>query len=74
MDVDPDEGGERISVAEGGLDLAPGYGSSSGATADWKTFGENVVGGPINCGHYAPEEAPKETYSWFMRFLGSRSA
>jgi hypothetical protein len=28
-----------------------------------------VVGGPINCGHYVPEEAPDETYAWLMRFF-----
>ena len=38
----------------------------------WKGFGENVVGGPIDCGHYVPEEAPEETYAWFSRFFGGR--
>lgn len=28
-----------------------------------------VVGGPIPCGHYVPEEAPDETYEWLMKFL-----
>ena len=40
----------------------------------WRTVGEDVVGGPITCGHYVPEEAPEETYSWFMRFFGNRAA
>ena len=39
----------------------------------WRGFGENVVGGPINCGHYVPEEAPEETCAWFVRFFGGRS-
>ena len=38
----------------------------------WKGFGEDVAGGPIDCGHYVPEEAPDQTYGWLMRFFGSR--
>jgi hypothetical protein len=30
-----------------------------------------VVGGPIACGHYVPEEAPDETYDWFLRFFSA---
>jgi haloacetate dehalogenase len=40
----------------------------------WRAFGEDVGGGPVNCGHYVPEEAPEQTYSWFMRFFAGRSA
>ena len=29
--------------------------------------GAEVIGGPINCGHYVPEEAPEETLAWFLR-------
>jgi len=37
--------------------------------AVWKNYGVSVTGGPINCGHYITEEAPEETYGWFMRFF-----
>ena len=40
----------------------------------WKGFGMDVIGGPINCGHYVPEEAPEETYGWFVRFFGAGPA
>lgn len=36
----------------------------------WKDYATTVVGGPIDCGHYVPEEAPDETYAWFARFFG----
>ncbi len=36
----------------------------------WEEWGEQVVGGPIDCGHYVPEEAPEGTASWFLRFFG----
>jgi haloacetate dehalogenase len=39
----------------------------------WRGFGENVIGGQINCGHYVPEEAPEETCAWLVRFFGGRS-
>jgi haloacetate dehalogenase len=38
--------------------------------AIWKDYGERVEGGPIDCGHYVPEEAPEETLAWFLRFFG----
>lgn len=28
-----------------------------------------VVGGPIACGHYVPEEAPDEAYEWLVKFF-----
>jgi len=37
----------------------------------WERYAEDVTGGPINCGHYVPEEAPEETYDWFLRFFGA---
>jgi len=27
----------------------------------------NAAGGPIDCGHYVPEEAPNETLGWFLQ-------
>ena len=35
----------------------------------WREYGVDVIGGPIDCGHYVPEEAPEETYDWFMKFF-----
>ncbi len=36
----------------------------------WEQYAEEVTGGPIDCGHYVPEEAPDEICAWFMRFFG----
>lgn len=35
----------------------------------WKNYGVDVIGGPMECGHYVPEEAPEETIDWFMKFF-----
>ncbi len=37
--------------------------------AVWRNYGRNVTGGPIECGHYVIEEAPAETYEWFIQFF-----
>ncbi len=34
--------------------------------AVWRDYGTNVSGGPIDCGHYVPEEAPDATLRWFL--------
>lgn len=34
----------------------------------WQKYAENVIGGPIDCGHYVPEEKPDDVYDWFMKF------
>jgi haloacetate dehalogenase len=39
--------------------------------AVWRDYAEDVVGGPLDCGHYVPEHAPEETLGWFLRFFGS---
>ena len=39
--------------------------------AVWRDYAEEVVGGPLDCGHYVPEHAPEETLGWFLRFFGS---
>jgi haloacetate dehalogenase len=39
--------------------------------AVWRDYAEDVVGGPLDCGHYVPEHAPGETLGWFLRFFGS---
>ena len=33
----------------------------------WKTYASNATGGPIDCGHYVPEEAPEATLDWLLR-------
>lgn len=36
----------------------------------WQERAElSVTGGPIDCGHYVPEEAPDETYDWLYKFF-----
>lgn len=35
----------------------------------WKNYALDVVGGPIECGHYVNEEAPDEIFAWFIRFF-----
>ena len=32
----------------------------------WKNYAANASGGPIECGHYVPEEAPEETLGYFL--------
>jgi haloacetate dehalogenase len=33
----------------------------------WKDYAVNATGGPIECGHYVPEEAPEQTRDWLLR-------
>lgn len=35
----------------------------------WRSYAKNVRGGPVSCGHYVQEEAPRETLKWFMEFF-----
>jgi haloacetate dehalogenase len=35
--------------------------------AVWKHYASNATGGPIDCGHYVPEEAPEETLRYFLQ-------
>ena len=35
----------------------------------WEKYADTVIGGPIDCGHYVPEEKPDELYDWFMKFF-----
>jgi haloacetate dehalogenase len=35
--------------------------------AVWKDYASNAAGGPIDCGHYVPEEAPDETLRYFLQ-------
>jgi len=32
----------------------------------WRDYAANATGGPIDCGHYVPEEAPEETLRYFL--------
>ncbi len=41
--------------------------------AGWRHYATDVSGGPIDCGHYVPEEAPEETLQWLLRHFGDRS-
>ena len=36
---------------------------------DWREVAEHVSGGPVNCGHFIPEEAPAKTLAEIRRFL-----
>jgi haloacetate dehalogenase len=35
----------------------------------WKSWADDVIGRPIECGHYLPEEAPEETIEALTSFL-----
>ena len=38
--------------------------------AVWRDYcTETVIGGPLDCGHYLPEEAPEAVIEWFTRFF-----
>ena len=40
------------------------------ALAIWREYcSEDVIGGPVQSGHYIPEEAPAELLAWFDRFF-----
>jgi haloacetate dehalogenase len=36
----------------------------------WRGWARDVQGGPIDCGHFLPEEAPAETLAELLRFFG----
>ena len=37
----------------------------------WQKYAESVTGGPIDCGHYVPEEKPADVYDSFIKFFSS---
>jgi len=41
--------------------------------AVWRGYAAEVSGGPIDCGHYVPEEAPEETLAELLRHFGDRA-
>ena len=38
--------------------------------AVWRDYARDASGGPIDCGHYVPEEAPEETAAALLRHFG----
>ena len=48
-------------------------GSQFDCLADWREVAENVTGRALNCGHFIPEEAPRETLAQIERFLRQHS-
>jgi len=40
---------------------------------DWREVAEDVRGKALNCGHFLPEEKPREVLSELRRFLGPRT-
>jgi haloacetate dehalogenase len=44
-------------------------GSKYDVITEWKKWATNVSGCSIPCGHYLPEEAPKETLAALLSFL-----
>ena len=52
------------------------WGARSHTGTEWpdlaavsQEYANDVTGGPINCGHYVPEEAPEETLDWLLKFF-----
>jgi haloacetate dehalogenase len=35
----------------------------------WRAWADDVTGGPVDAGHFLPEEAPEETLAWLLPFL-----
>ncbi|WP_439858686.1 alpha/beta fold hydrolase [Pseudomonas sp. MBLB4136] len=38
----------------------------------WRDYAEQVEGGPIDCGHFLPEEAPEQVAEQLLRFFDTR--
>jgi haloacetate dehalogenase len=45
---------------------------SDGPLAVWRRWAQTVGGGPLQCGHFIPEEAPDELLASLERFLDNR--
>ena len=37
--------------------------------AAWRARADDIVGAPVDCGHFLPEEAPEETAKALLNFL-----
>jgi haloacetate dehalogenase len=66
--------GRRISCPVLALWSSPGalsewYGEAGGPLALWRNWGDDVQGGPLNAGHFFPEEIPDETADALSKFL-----
>jgi haloacetate dehalogenase len=69
MDADDREAGRRIRCP-----VLVHWGDEEGAMADgpllvWRRWAEHVEGGPLQSGHFIPEEAPAELAASLQRFL-----
>jgi haloacetate dehalogenase len=54
----------------GGLDAW--YDSAGGPLAIWRAWADSVEGGPIDAGHFFPEEMPQQTATALASFFGTR--
>ncbi len=54
----------------GGLDAW--YDAAGGPLAIWRTWADSVEGGPIDAGHFFPEETPQQTATALASFFGTR--
>jgi haloacetate dehalogenase len=73
-DADDRKAGNRIACpvlalwsAQGGLQNW--YSSEGGPLALWRTWADDVSGGPIAGGHFFPEESPSETAAALLTFF-----
>lgn len=73
-DADDSKAGNRIACpmlalwsAQGGLQHW--YSSEGGPLALWRAWADNVSGGPIQGGHFFPEESPRETAAALLVFF-----
>jgi haloacetate dehalogenase len=69
MDADDREAGRRIRCP-----VLVHWGDEEGAMSDgpllvWRRWAEHVEGGPLQAGHFIPEEAPAELAASLQRFL-----
>ena len=39
--------------------------------AAWRRWSDKVTGGPVDCGHFLPEEAPDRVISESYKFLSN---
>jgi pimeloyl-ACP methyl ester carboxylesterase len=50
--------------------LGSWYDDSGGPLALWRGLADDVTGGPVEGGHFFPEEHPRQTADTLRRFLG----
>ena len=54
---------------QGGLDNW--YGDAGGPLAIWRGWADHVEGGPVDAGHFFPEELPEQTAAALAAFFGA---